>query len=407
VTSKDSNPAQFGFNTLANHAGREDLKDLGVHVAPIDFSSTAPLTDIENGGLSYEQLAGGGMLREGDSSVYRRLWNPTIARFEQALTALETKRMADAGHDVSGYETIAYASGMAAISAILVDIVRNGKPHVVAVHPIYGGTHSLLAKNTLGTEVSFVAPDQVSASITDRTGLVIVESPCNPTLELNDIADVVRQAGSVPVMVDNTFATPYLQQPLELGATYVVHSATKYLGGHGDLVGGTVTTVARLATPLRQLRASLGGVLDPLSGYLFLRGLSTLAVRMDAQSRNAAALAQHLVNRPELAEVYYPGLPGADPKGLVGSQMSGPGAMVSLNMAGGFDAAQALCRNLKLVVHAVSLGSTDTLIQHPASVTHRPVKGEFAPGAGVLRMSVGLENIEDLIADFDQALSKI
>jgi methionine-gamma-lyase len=402
--TNNSVPRNYGFNTLANHAGREDLKDLGVHVAPIDFSSTAPLTDIENGGLSYEQLAGGGMLRNNDSTVYRRLWNPTIARFEQALTALETKRMSDAGHDVSTYETVAFASGMAAISAIFVDIVRNGKPHVVAVHPIYGGTHGLLTKNTLGTEVSFVAPDQVAASITDRTGLVIVESPCNPTLELNDISDVVRQAGSVPVMVDNTFATPYLQQPLGLGATYVVHSATKYIGGHGDLVGGTVTADHAHAAPLRQLRVSLGAVLDPLSGYLFLRGLSTLAIRMEAQSRNASALAEYLATRPEVAEVYYPGLPGADPKGLVGTQMSGPGAMVSLNMAGGFDAAQSLCKNLKLVVHAVSLGSTDTLIQHPASVTHRPVKGDHAPGAGVLRMSVGLEDVSDLIADFEQAL---
>ena len=404
VTKDDSN---YGFNTLANHAGREDLKNLGVHVAPIDFSSTAPLTDIENGGLSYEQLAGGGMLRETDSTVYRRLWNPTIARFEQALTALETTRLKAAGKDTSGFESIAYASGMAAISAIFVDIVRNGKPHVVAVHPIYGGTHGLLTKNTLGTEVTFVAPDGVTAALTDRTGLVIVESPCNPTLELNDIADVVRQAGSVPVMVDNTFATPYLQQPLSLGASYVVHSATKYLGGHGDLVGGTVTTDHARAVPLRQLRASLGGVLDPLSGYLFLRGLSTLAIRMDAQSRNAQAVAEYLSTRPEVAEVYYPGLPGADPRGLVGTQMTGPGAMVSLNMVGGFDAAQTLCKNLRLVVHAVSLGSTDTLIQHPASVTHRPVTGVYAPGAGVLRMSVGLEDAADLIADFEQALATL
>ena len=255
--------------------------------------------------------------------------------------------------------------------------------------------------------LDFVQAHEVAEAVTDRTGLVVMESPCNPTLELRDIADVVRQAGDVPVMVDNTFATPVLQRPLLLGATYVVHSATKYIGGHGDAMGGVVVTSAENASALRPIRTITGGVLDPWSAYLLHRGLATLPVRVLAQQATAAVVAEWLTTQPEVAHAFYPGLPGGDPEGLIGRQMDGPGAMVAFELAGGFASAERVVGALELITHAVSLGGVDTLIEHPAALTHRVVAEEAQPGAGVLRMSVGLESADDLVADlrraFDQA----
>lgn len=390
------------FSTVATHAGHEGLAEQGLHAIPIDLSTTAPLGDIASGGDSYEKLAGGGHFSPGDSTVYRRLWNPTVARLESAVAQLES---IDDSVDSDAVEAVAFATGMAAISAVFLSRVRQGKPHVVAVRPLYGGTDHILNTGLLGNNVSYVGVDEVVTAITDETGLVVIESPGNPTLELIDIAHVVAQSKGVPVMVDNTFATPYLQRPLAHGATFSVHSATKYLGGHGDVMGGIVVTTSDQATTLRSIRAVTGGLLDPLSAYLLLRGLPTLAIRMDAQQVNAMQLAQWLQTRSEVARVMYPGLPGADPTSIIGRQAHGAGAMVSIEMAGGFDAAANLCRNLRLVTHAVSLGSVDTLIQHPAALTHRPVDQAGKPGQGILRISVGLEDITDIIGDFAQALA--
>jgi methionine-gamma-lyase len=389
------------FNTVATHAGHEGLTEQGVHAIPIDLSTTAPLPDIETGGGSYERMAGGAPFAPGDSTVYRRLWNPTVARLESAVAQLES---IDEHVDSSAVEAVAFATGMAAISAVFLTRVHLGKPHVVAVRPLYGGTDHILNAGVMGNEVTYVEPHNIASAITDRTGLVVVESPGNPTLELIDFDDVVAQAGEVPVMVDNTFATPYLQRPLSHCVTFSVHSATKYLGGHGDVMGGIVVTTSEEATRIRPVRAITGGLLDPMSAYLLLRGLPTLGVRMEAQQSNAVKLADWLTTRPEISRVMFPGLPGADPTGLIGRQTEGPGAMVSIEMAEGYEAAKLLCEKLTLVIHAVSLGSVDTLIQHPAALTHRPVAEEGKPGDGILRISVGLEHIDDLIADFDQAL---
>jgi methionine-gamma-lyase len=379
-------------DTVAVHAGRSDLDDLGVHALPIDLSTTNPLPDIERGGDSYEVMATGGRPPADGSMVYARLWNPTVARFEDALAELEH---ADAA--------VAFSSGMAAMTAvILAHAGATGRRHVVAVRPLYGGTDHLLGSGLLGVETTYCQPHEVGVSIRPDTALVVLETPANPTLELADIAAVVRQAGEVPVVVDNTFATPVLQNPIDHGATMSLHSATKYLGGHGDVIAGVVACGEETAEALRRVRAVTGGLLHPLGAYLLHRGLTTLPVRMRQQQENARRIVQWLIDRPEVAEVFYPGLDG-DPHGILQRQMRGTGAMIAMRMRGGFAAASAVTCATTLFTHAVSLGGVDSLIQHPAALTHRPVPPEARPAAEVLRVSIGLENVDDLIADLSRA----
>jgi methionine-gamma-lyase len=401
MPSDPGSPQKTSLETLAVHAGRADLTALGVHAVPIDLSTTAPLTSVTEGRDTLDVLAQGLPLPPGASTIYRRAWNSTVARFEEAVAALEGYLAPGEWLDVQG---VAFASGMAATSAVVLSRVAAGLPHVLAVRPLYGGTDGLLESGILGTEVTFVEADGIAAARGERTGLVVLETPSNPTLELRDIRDIVRQAGDVPVMIDNTFASPVLQQPLRLGAAYSVHSATKYLGGHGDAMGGIVVTSPDRAQAIRPIRVITGGVLDPWSAYLLLRGLPTLPIRMREQQETAGTVARWLAGRPEIARTYYPGLPGADPSGLIGTQMSGPGAMVAVDMAGGFDAAQRLCSRVRLITHAVSLGGVDTLIEHPASLTHRIVSELAQPAEGIVRLSIGLESADDLIADLFAAL---
>ncbi|WP_030267832.1 trans-sulfuration enzyme family protein [Streptomyces sp. NRRL B-24484] len=382
-------------DTRAVHAGRTDLRGLGTHVPPIDLSTTNPLPDVETGGDSYEALATGGLLPEGGSAVYQRLWNPTTARFEQALAELEDCEQA-----------VAFASGMAALAACLLAARAEGKGHVVAVRPLYGGTDHVLATGLLGTEVTWATVGEVAAAIRPDTGLVIVETPANPTLDLVDLSAVAAQCGDVPLLVDNTFATPVLQQPVHHGATLVLHSATKYLGGHGDVLAGAVATDAEWAARLRRVRAVTGGILHPLAAYLLHRGLQTLPLRVRHQAANAAKVAAWLAARPEVEQVYYPGLPECDPQGLIGRQMAGAGSVLAFSLRGGYEAAARAAAGCDLITHAVSLGGVDTLIQHPASLTHRPVAPEARPHPSLLRLSVGLEEPEDLFDDLARAFGK-
>lgn len=379
-------------DTVAVHAGRSDLDDLGVHALPIDLSTTNPLPDVERGGDSYEAMATGGRPPADGSMVYARLWNPTVARFEDALARLEHAEAA-----------VAFASGMAAMTAvILAHTSAIGKRHVVAVRPLYGGTDHLLGSGLLGAETTYCRPDEVASSIRPDTGVVIVETPANPTLELADIRGIVRQARDVPVVVDNTFATPVLQNPVDLGAAMSLHSATKYLGGHGDVIAGVVACSESTAESLRRVRAVTGGLLHPLGAYLLHRGLTTLPVRVRQQQENARRIVQWLIDRPEVAEVFYPGLDG-DPRGILGRQMRGTGAMIAMRMRGGYDSAAAVASATELFTHAVSLGGVDSLIQHPAALTHRPVPPDARPASDVLRLSIGLENVDDLIDDLARA----
>ncbi|MBN9610593.1 MAG: PLP-dependent transferase [Actinobacteria bacterium] len=385
--------SDLDVDSLAVHAGREDLAALGVHVPPIDLSTTNPLPDIESGGLSYESMATGGHPTDG-GFVYQRLWNPTVARFEQGLAALEGTA-----------EAVAFASGMAAVTATILAAAQAGPGrHVVAVRPLYGGTDHILDTGLLGTTVTYCGAHEVSQSIRPDTCLVVLETPANPTLELVDLAAVRVAAGGVPIMVDNTFATPVLQNPAASGIDLVLHSATKYLGGHGDVLGGVVATTAEWASRLRSIRAITGAILHPMGGYLLHRGLATLPIRVRTQQETARRLAEWLTSVPAVRKVFYPGIAECDPEGLVGRQMRGPGAMISLDLAGGFAEATMLTKNVRLFTHAVSLGGVDSLIQHPAALTHRPVAPEARPGAGIVRLSIGLESAEDLKADLAQAL---
>jgi len=381
------------FETRAVHGGMTGVRASGSHVPVIDFSTTNPLGSVEMGGLSYEELATGHDLGEGRSAVYQRLWQPGVARFEESLAGLEGTEGA-----------VAFASGMAALAATLIATASAGKPHVVAVRPLYGGTDHVLDGGLLGTRVTWTDAAGIAAAIEPDTGLVIVETPANPTLELLDLRQVADAAGDVPVLVDNTFATPVLQRPAEFGATLVLHSATKYLGGHGDVMGGVVAADRDWVERLRRVRALTGGLLHPMAAYLLHRGLRTLPVRVRAQQDTAIVLAERLVAHPAVARVHYPGLPGQDPAGLVGTQLAGPGSIIALELAGGYDAAARFTESCELVTHAVSLGGVDSLVQHPASLTHRPVAGEAKPGAAVVRLSIGLEHVDDLTADLMAAL---
>jgi cystathionine beta-lyase/cystathionine gamma-synthase len=379
------------------HAGRHDLGRLGVHAPPLDRSTTYPVPDLDTGAAALLAFAEGAATAV--TPVYARLHNPTTARWERAVAELEHAE-----------DAVAYASGMAAITATLLAAGAIGG-HVVAVRPLYGGTDHLLASGLLDIEVTWAAAADVAEAVRGDTRLVLVETPANPTLALVDIAAVVAAAGDVPVAVDNTFATPVLQQPLDHGASYTVHSATKYLGGHGDVMAGVVATTAERAGALRQVRILTGAVLDPQAAWLLHRSLPTLPARVRDAQAGAAALVERLVDHPAVARVSWPGLAACDPDGLVGRQMRGPGAMLAFDVVGGHDQARCVHDAVQLITSAVSLGSTDTLIEHPAALTHALVdeadRAGYGVGPGTLRLSVGLEDPEDLWADLGGALDRV
>ncbi|MDO5754566.1 PLP-dependent aspartate aminotransferase family protein [Arthrobacter sp.] len=403
MTSELLNGGSMNLDSVAVRGGREDLQALGVHALPLDLSTTYPLPDIEHGGDSYESMAlGGHPLSEG-GAVYARLWNPTVARFESGLAQLEKAEAA-----------VAFASGMAAMTAAILaskDTMKSTvdpatRPHVVAVRPLYGGTDHLLASGLLGVDATFCTEHEVAAAVREETVLIVLETPGNPTLDLVDISSVVAQVGNVPVLVDNTFATPILQNPISLGAAMSLHSATKYIGGHGDAVGGVIACSEETAEALRRVRAITGAILHPLGAYLLHRGLTTLPIRVRAQQESAVRVAEWLQRHPSVEKVHYPGSDG-DPRGLLQHQMRGTGAMVSISLSGGFEAAKQLTSGVRMFTHAVSLGGVDSLIQHPAALTHRPVASEARPLPNLVRLSIGLENVEDLINDLAQALEPV
>jgi methionine-gamma-lyase len=370
-----------GFATRAVHAGRDDLTEAGLHAAPLDLSTTYPSRDVAGEAERLDAFAAGE--QPSGPPLYGRLGNPTVARFESALAELEECP-----------EAVAFASGMAALTACLLASAARGLRHVVAVRPLYGTSDHLLGSGLLGTEVSWVGSDPaaVAGALRPDTGLVVVETPANPTLEEVDVAALAAACGSVPLLVDNTFATPVLQRPAESGASLVLHSATKFLGGHGDVLGGVVACDAEWARALRRVRVATGAVLHPLAGYLLLRGLATLPIRVRAASASAEVLAERLRADRRVTGVGYPRVGGAvlsfvvrgDPLAVVGA--------------------------VRLITPAVSLGSVDSLIQHPASLTHRIVAADDRRAWGVVdgmvRLSVGLEDVEDLWADLDQALDQ-
>ncbi len=393
-TDGEGSLAGAGGDTRAVHAGRDGLRRLGVHALPIDLSSTYPVTDLARGGESLEEMALGGHPQ--GSSVYSRLHNPTVARFERALAALE-------GAD----EAVAFASGMAAFTAVLMAARQKGG-HVVAVRPLYGGTDHLLSSGLLGLEVTWATPETLRESLRPDTALVVLETPANPTLSLVDLERAAEAVGPVPLLVDNTFATPVLQNPIRHGATLVLHSATKFLGGHGDVLAGAVAATGAWARELRKVRVVTGSVLHPLAAYLLHRGLPTLPLRVRAAQENARFLADRLAGHPGVVSVHYPGRDSGPDHSLLGRQMRGPGAILAFEVRGGFPAAASVLASVRLMTPAVSLGSVDSLIQHPAGLTHRVVeegaRSRSGISAGLLRVSAGIEDREDLWSDLERAL---
>jgi methionine-gamma-lyase len=296
---------------------------------------------------------------------------------------------------------------MAAMSACLLAAGQRGR-HVLAVRALYGTSDHLMNSGLLGIKTHWVEPGEIAAAINEDTALVVIETPANPTLDLVDIAAVVNAAGGVPVLVDSTFATPVLQQPAVLGATLVLHSATKFIGGHGDVIAGVVACNAEWAKALRQVRAATGGLLHPLGAYLLHRGLQTLGLRVRQAQANAQHVAERLARHPAVAKVCYPGLGTVANAHLVGTQMRGPGSLLAFEMHGGHAAAAAVMSAVRLATPAVSLGSVDTLIQHPAGLTHRVVDAETQRRHGItpglLRLSAGIEHADDIWTDLEQAL---
>jgi len=379
----------MSFATRAVHAGRSDLVALGVHAVPLDMSTTYPSHDSRLEADRLDAFAAGELFD--GAPIYGRIGNPTVSRFETALADLEGCEAA-----------VAFSTGMAALSACLLACVAAGRRHVVGIRPLYGTSDHLLRSGLLGTELTWATPQTVAGALRPDTGLVVVETPANPTLMECDLRELAAACGPVPLVVDNTFATPVLQRPVEHGARIVLHSATKFLGGHGDVMGGVVACDERFARELRQVRIVTGGLLHPLAGYLLLRGLSTLPVRVRRSSAGAATLADRLGGDARVSRVYYPGLVHRRPEG----QMQGGGSLVAFDVAGD---PHAVIAALGLITPAVSLGSVDSLLQHPASLTHHvmDLADREATGIGdqLLRISVGLEDPDDLWCDLDRALS--
>lgn len=374
------------FETLAIHAGQEPDPVTGAVVPPIYQVST------------YKQDGIGG-LRAGYE--YSRSANPTRTALEECLAALER-----------GTRGLAFASGLAAEDTLLRTVCRPGD-HVIIPGDAYGGTYRLFSRVMLPWGVAYdpvplADLDAVRAAVRPETKVIWVETPTNPLLGIADIAalaSVARDAGAL-LVVDNTFASPYLQQPLTLGADVVVHSTTKYLGGHSDVVGGALVTADDdLGERLAYHQNAMGAIAGPFDSWLTLRGIKTLGVRMDRHCLNAEAVVDLLSGHPKVAEVAYPGLPGHPGHHVAVKQMRGFGGMVSFRTSGGADAAVRVCESTKLFTLGESLGGVESLIEHPARMTHASAAGSpLEVPADLVRLSVGIEHIDDLLTDLIRAL---
>ena len=391
---------KLGLGTTAIHAGT--LKNLyGTLAMPIYQTSTFIFDSAEQGGRRFALEEAG--------YIYTRLGNPTTTTLENKIAALE-----------EGEAGIAMSSGMGAISSTLWTVLKAGD-HVVTDKTLYGCTFALMnhGLTRFGVEVTFVDTsnlEEVKNAMKENTRVVYLETPANPNLKIVDLEGVCKVAHTNPntlVIVDNTFATPYMQKPLKLGVDIVVHSATKYLNGHGDVIAGLVVTKQELADQIRfvGLKDMTGAVLGPQEAYYIIRGLKTFEIRMERHCKNARTIVDFLNKHPKVEKVYYPGLETHPGYEIAKKQMKDFGAMISFELKGGFEAGKTLLNNLKLCSLAVSLGDTETLIQHPASMTHSPYTKEEREVAGItdglVRLSVGLENVEDIIADLEQGLEKI
>ncbi|MBC8174331.1 MAG: aminotransferase class I/II-fold pyridoxal phosphate-dependent enzyme [Candidatus Marinimicrobia bacterium] len=385
----------FSDETKVVHAGIEDNEHLAV-VPPIYQTSTFKFRDAEHGANLFRG--------EEEGFIYTRMGNPTIKAFENAIAILE-----------NGYRALACASGMAAIHTVFTSLVSKGD-HLICSKAVYGPTVTLLnnVMRRYGVEATFADTsgiDEVKKSFRDSTKIVYVETPGNPTLVISDIraiADLAHEHGALMV-VDNTFMSPILQKPLDMGADIVLHSLTKFLNGHADVVGGVV--VVKDEETYKNFRKTLnqiGGVLSPFDAFLVHRGIKTLSIRMEKHCKNAQIIAEFLESHSKVEWVRYPGLKSHPQYEIAKKQMSEFGGMIVFELRGGVKAGETLMNNVHLLQLAVSLGGVESLIQHPASMTHSSMDKETRLQAGItdglVRISVGIEKSDELIADLEQTL---
>jgi methionine-gamma-lyase len=388
-----------GFATRAIHLGYDPLDHEGALTPPLHLTSTFAFESAEAGG---ELFAG-----ERAGHVYSRISNPTLDLLERRAASLEG---AEAG--------LALASGMGAITSVLWTLLAPGD-EVIVDQTLYGCTfafmhHGLRKFGITVTHVDMTEPENLRAAISDRTRVVYFETPANPNMRLVDIEAVaaIAHEGGAQVVVDNTYATPYLTRPITLGADLVVHSATKYLGGHGDLVAGLVVGRAEAIGEIRLvgMKDMTGAVMAPFNAMLVMRGLKTLSLRMERHCASARVVAEWLEGHPEVAAVHYPGLESFGQHALACRQMALPGAMIAFELTGGLEAGRRMMNGLRMIARAVSLGDAETLIQHPASMTHSTYsaeeRAEHGISDGLIRLSVGLEDVADILDDLDGALSR-
>lgn len=392
-----STPRNAGFATRAIHLGHDPADHEGALTPPLHLTSTFAFDSVEAGAARFAGEAPG--------HIYSRISNPTLDLLERRVADLEG---AEAG--------LALASGMGAITSVLWTFLSPGD-EIVTDTTLYGCTfaflrHGLAKWGVTITHADLTDPEAVRAAIGPRTRIVYFETPANPNMRLVDIAAVsalAHQAGALAV-VDNTYATPVLTRPIELGADIVVHSATKYMGGHGDLVGGIAVGRASDIAQVRMvgMKDMTGAVMAPFNAMLVLRGLKTLKLRMERHCASALSVARALEAHPAVARVYYPGLDSFPQHALAQRQMPGFGGMIAFEMRGGYAAGVAMMNRLDLIRRAVSLGDAESLIQHPASMTHSTYTPEERAAHGIseglIRLSVGLEEVEDLLADLTRAL---
>ncbi len=388
---------KYKFGTRCVHAG-EGHNPFGAHATPIYQTSTYAFESAEQAAAVFSGGPGYRYIRSPPNT-------PTHAAFIEKICSLE-----------EGEAGLAFSSGMAAEMAIALSILQKGD-HLLTTDVIYGGTYGLFSSllPKFGIEVSFVDTtdlEKVRAGLQENTKLIFLESPANPTMAVSDIGEVVKIAHEARALlaVDNTFATPYFQRPLNLEADVVVESCTKYIGGHGDLLGGVAVGSEKLISSMKRTAILTGGTMGTHEAWLCLRGLKTLHLRMKRHAENALQLAEFLESHPAVEKVNYPGLSSHPQHALASRQMSGWGGMLSFEVRGGVEAGRSLMNNLMLASLAVSLGSVDTLVEHPASMTHavmpREIREKMGITDGLVRVSIGIEDAEDILADFDQGLKK-
>ncbi len=386
------------LNTRAIHGGLDPAAHHGAVSVPIYQSSTFAFPCAEEGAARFAGSPG---------PIYTRMGNPTVQALESCVADLE-----------EGCGAVATATGMAAVSTVFLALLRQGD-HVVATHPLYGASRILLTRyfSRFGVTSTFVAAADaaaLAAAIRPETRLVYIETPANPTLDLVDLAaaSAAAKGAGIPLVVDNTFAGPHLQQPIPWGADIVLHSMTKSLNGHSDVVAGIVIAgEPAMLSALRDAAITFGLTIDPHQAWLVLRGIRTLGMRVERAQENASAMARWLEQHEEVAWVRYPGLPSHPQHDLAQRQMSGPGSVIAFELRGGTEAGRLLMNNVRIITLAVSLGGVESLIEHPASMTHKGISESERRNQGItpglVRLAAGCEDLDDLLADMTQALARV